>query len=220
MNRDEPLPHDVAALLRHERTIPQPPAGAYARVQTRLQATLAVDAPAVPRATGIGSMATKLIVATVLGAFGVTAVYLVTRGDATPHPDRVAPAPTAPAVVTPPPAALPAPQPDLPHASVPSQAQLPTSVPKPQPRKPEERELLDEALHCLAQQTPACALAAVAKHEHYYPNGALTEERDALRVQALDRSGDVASAREHARSFLQRYPNSIHATAIRHVLDE
>ena len=51
-----------------------------------------------------------------------------------------------------------------------------------------------------------------------FPNGILGQERDALRIQALAAIGEHARARALARRFLEQYPDSPHADAVRQVL--
>jgi hypothetical protein len=52
-----------------------------------------------------------------------------------------------------------------------------------------------------------------------YPAGVLTQERDALRIQALSKLGERKRARDLARSFLGKHPGSPHAEAVRRVLE-
>lgn len=52
-----------------------------------------------------------------------------------------------------------------------------------------------------------------------FPSGVLTQERDALRIQALSRLGERKQARDLARSFLGKHSDSPHAEAVRRVLE-
>jgi hypothetical protein len=47
------------------------------------------------------------------------------------------------------------------------------------------------------------------------PSGLLTQEREALLIEALATSGEREAARRRAAAFLARYPRSPHATAVR-----
>jgi hypothetical protein len=90
----------------------------------------------------------------------------------------------------------------------------PPAAPPPEARSPaHERALVEAAQAALARDDAPGALAALARHAHDYPDGALAEEAAALRVQALARVDDAA-AREAARRFLEQYPESIHRAAI------
>ncbi|MGE3634017.1 MAG: hypothetical protein AB7P00_29220 [Sandaracinaceae bacterium] len=59
------------------------------------------------------------------------------------------------------------------------------------------------------------ALDALARHRAAHPHGTLTEEREALTVQALAAAGQPARARQEAAVFLARYPDSIYAESVR-----
>ena len=48
-----------------------------------------------------------------------------------------------------------------------------------------------------------------------FPNGALRQEREALAIQALARSGQRVAAAKRAASFLAAYPESPHAADIK-----
>jgi hypothetical protein len=49
----------------------------------------------------------------------------------------------------------------------------------------------------------------LAEHGRRFPNGRLAEEREALRVRALNSSGQSESARRAARAFAARFPHSV-----------
>lgn len=66
----------------------------------------------------------------------------------------------------------------------------------------------------LVQARPRQALYQLGVHARRFPQGAFAEERDALRVFALARLGELLSAQREARGFLQRYPSSIHRQQI------
>jgi TolA-binding protein len=52
------------------------------------------------------------------------------------------------------------------------------------------------------------ALAALDRHLRLYPNGALAEEAELLRVRAFIAKGDSRTARKAGETFLQRHPSS------------
>ncbi|HSD86067.1 MAG TPA: hypothetical protein VLB44_01085 [Kofleriaceae bacterium] len=176
-------------------------------MRARLDATLAAGTVAATTAVSV-----KLIISIVLSVIGITGVvaYLALH-DASPAAARVEP---------PPPAAPTDIEPTSEHValeeSAPPAAESPSLA---QPRPRDERAILDEAMRCLARRAAACALAEVAVHVRQYPNGVLVEEREAIRVEALDLAGDVAAAHRRARTFLERYPTSVHATRVRQIAD-
>ncbi len=76
----------------------------------------------------------------------------------------------------------------------------------------------------LRPRIPAFALVAVAlaaeafdateAHARRFPRGRLSEEREALAVQALVAPGAVSTARLRADRFRRTYPNSIFRSAV------
>jgi hypothetical protein len=57
-------------------------------------------------------------------------------------------------------------------------------------------------------------LNQLAELDRLFAVGVLRQERDALRVEALLRSGDRAAAHDEALRFLARYPHSPHGAAV------
>lgn len=78
-----------------------------------------------------------------------------------------------------------------------------------------ELELIRRAQKHLHRGEDAAALALLAEHARRFPNGVLTQERDASRVSALCQAGDVVAARALAEQFLQRSPQSPFADRVR-----
>jgi hypothetical protein len=78
----------------------------------------------------------------------------------------------------------------------------------------EERALLDPARAALARGDAVSALAATRVHEQRFANGALTEEREAIGIQALVLEGRVAEARARAARFAEMHPDSLVLPAI------
>ena len=70
-----------------------------------------------------------------------------------------------------------------------------------------EMELLREARRALTA-TPARTLALTKQHLRLYPEGAFSEERDALTIQALLRAGWHEKAQDLAREFVEQHPES------------
>jgi len=72
-----------------------------------------------------------------------------------------------------------------------------------------ELELLHRAHAAYGKRDFANALRLLAEHARRFPNGRLAEEREALRVRALNSSGQSESARHAAHAFAARFPHSV-----------
>ena len=83
----------------------------------------------------------------------------------------------------------------------------------------EERALLDPARTALGRGDGASALGGVKRHEQRFPKGQLTEEREAIAVQALVALGRGDEARARGERFKRTYPNSVLAPAVNAALD-
>jgi hypothetical protein len=100
----------------------------------------------------------------------------------------------------------------------PALKRLPTPVPVPEPvveqpvavdRLREERVLIDAARAALQlQRGPQAGLDAVLEHQLAFPQGQLSEEREAIAVQLLLRSGRLEEARARFEAFKRDYPAS------------
>jgi hypothetical protein len=95
----------------------------------------------------------------------------------------------------------------LPTASVPRP--LVTAVEVTTSNLAKERDLIDTARTGVARGNPEAALAAVSRHEREYPRGQLREEREALRVLAVNARGGKAEAIVLGRQFRKQYPASV-----------
>jgi hypothetical protein len=73
----------------------------------------------------------------------------------------------------------------------------------------QERMLLDDARAALVQGDAKRALERADAHRARFPEGLLSEERDALRVEALVGTGKYDEARSAAAAFRQRSPGSL-----------
>ena len=71
-----------------------------------------------------------------------------------------------------------------------------------------ELALLEPARSSIGQGDYGAALAAIAQHRREFPNGQLSEEREALRVRALWGLGQRPAALAAAKVFRRRYPRS------------
>ena len=82
---------------------------------------------------------------------------------------------------------------------------------------PSEMELLRSARSALASR-PKEAFALTEQHREHYPRGVFAQERDALAIEALLRSGNTETARSLAKSFVSAHPSSPHAHRFRETL--
>jgi hypothetical protein len=71
-----------------------------------------------------------------------------------------------------------------------------------------EIALVDEARTALRDQLPKRALALLRRYSTTYPEGTFGPEVEALRVEALDGSGQHRLAQSLAREFVVRHPES------------
>lgn len=84
-------------------------------------------------------------------------------------------------------------------------------------KMPTEAELLAHARASLAS-APAQAFEILEAHRRDHPRGTLSEERDALRVEALVALGRRSDAQMNGELFLRQYPSSVHASRVRGAL--
>lgn len=82
---------------------------------------------------------------------------------------------------------------------------------------PTEISLLRSAQVAL-QARPREAFQLTQQHRKLYPSGVFAQERDALAIQALMRSGDTEQARSLAQAFIRSYPSSPHAHRFREAM--
>ncbi len=131
---------------------------------------------------------------------------------------------TAPSAV--PSGAIPAPAPEVaPAPIVPRRSAERSPGPAPDGSKragasdlSAEQALLDTARAALVRGQAPDALAPLARHARQFPHGALSEERDALEVNALVASGRYAEARELGERFLAEHPGSLLQPSVRAAL--
>jgi len=150
------------------------------------------------------------------------AAYVVDSKDSRPPPQPALSVPRAvPAQPTPPPTgsatgAIAARRPlEAPPAAprkpiAPSPSHLPAPLPSnAAPSDDQDALLLQEARAVMAHD-PSRALILTRDHELRYPASALAEERQALRIEALARSGSRAEAQRELQTFDARFPRSIY----------
>jgi hypothetical protein len=79
----------------------------------------------------------------------------------------------------------------------------------------EQVSALDAAHRALASGDAASAIRQLDDYEARFPEGALFEEAEVLRVEALVATGDRAAAERAGQRFLAAHPNSPHAARVR-----
>jgi hypothetical protein len=78
----------------------------------------------------------------------------------------------------------------------------------------EEADALDAARERLTLGDAVGALAQLDAYQRRFAGGALREEAQLLRIEALVRAGDRAAASAVARHFLKNYPASVHVRRV------
>jgi hypothetical protein len=92
---------------------------------------------------------------------------------------------------------------------------LPDAGPIPKSRLEEEAALLRRARAELRSGALAAAFGTLEASREKFSAPELYQEREALLIELLHRSGQGERARERARAFLARFPESPHAAAVR-----
>jgi hypothetical protein len=89
-----------------------------------------------------------------------------------------------------------------------------TPMPRPRMSIVEEIRLIDKARRYVRSREARLAIHALDEYEVRFPAGPFHEEAAALRVDALERAGDHASAVTLGRRFLEGHPKSAYRTRI------
>ena len=182
--------------------------------------------------TLLGATAVKLLVA--LSVVGAATVFVETRSSTRAPAVRVAasspsplaavatvdpPLPAPPAVSEVPPPVLASrevvsPRPVAPAREAPHASSAPASAPPPDETREEsaglaeERRLLDAARASIVAGSPEAAVPVLASCAVRFPDGPLTEERLALQIRALARTGRGDEARALLATMRATYPHS------------
>jgi hypothetical protein len=210
----EPFDAELDALLDAERRA-RPPLEALDRVWSRLGG---IPPPGgngapTPRPGWLASHAAAVAVAAfAVGGVTGAGVYAATQK---PPPERIVyvdrplPPPAIAAVTT---------SPGLPTTAPPIPALSAAPRPSAPPASPEslsaERAFLDQARSDLARGDAADALARLEDHTHKFRKPQLSEEREALAIQALVTLARYDEARARAARFREASPNSLFVPAI------
>jgi hypothetical protein len=214
--RDQVTEQEVQAIIERERHVPRAPGVVRARLLARARATVAGSASAThvasPETAQVWQGRRMAVAAAVLLVFiaaGATAaLYSHARRSAEIVPTQRR-SPETPSI--------PASAPELPPAEREPAPQL-VSGPKlqrthrslsPQESYAAELNLLQRAQSEYASQDFADALVLVAEHDRRFPDGRLAEEREALRVRALARTGRGNEARRALAAFARHFPRSV-----------
>lgn len=110
-------------------------------------------------------------------------------------------------------ATLPAPAAPVPTAAIPSAPKAKPTAPHTPVVAQSEADLLGAAQIALGQD-PSRALALTDQHRTAFPGGVLSQEREVIAIEALERLGRTADARARAERFLKAYPDSAHRSKI------
>lgn len=200
-----PLDPELEAIVATQRGARRAPDGSRARVQARLEASLATMSPApTPSTAGIGRVLPAL--GTLVLGVAIGAVW---SPRSSPVPSARVPTVRVEPSAAPPPTSAPVDPPVRVEA-------LPTVAVKPVEARPpsidtlaEERTLLEAARTSLLRRDATSALAMLDQHAAKHPKGRLVEEREAMRVQALAMAGRTDEARARAETFQRAYPDSL-----------
>jgi hypothetical protein len=210
MNRRDATPAPtLEGLVARGRNIRQVPDVIRARTMARARATVAAALTPPPELV-VGFWRRFLpvaVAAAVALTVGVAGAVTALRSRAPqpvvpvvlPHPTVTAPVP-APAPATTPAAECEAPIPPAPR---------PARALSPQESYAAELALLQRAQSAYAATEFSLALALVADHGRRFPNGRLTEEREALRIRSWAGAGRREDATRAATSFAHRFPRSV-----------
>jgi hypothetical protein len=213
----EQLPADLAALIAAERAAPT--ASSAVRIAIRAKvATAVAGAPLGVAATGLGVGKVIAIVALTVGA-GTAAMVGAKAHASHREVARTSAATEVQARHVDPPAQLVEEQPEVqPPPPAPTvSVQATPAVARSRPvhvAVPSQAERIKQAWNALSIGDPSEALVVVDRDAAEHPIGALSEERDAVQIVALARSGRLDDAKRAADAFRSRYPTSIHLDLI------
>lgn len=169
----------------------------------------------------------KIAGAVVAGSVAVSGAAYLAQPNASPAPSiLMQTAPVAPSAVVPPAGlateeASAVPVASLPLASASSNyvQAAPTSTKSHSADLTEETRLLSGAQQALAAN-PAEALRIAETHRKAFPTGVLSQERDALVVEALVKQGRMVEAKRAAAAFARNYPGSSHQRRIQDLVGD
>jgi len=200
----------------------EPPAEVVNRIERALGIGVAAVAttPAVATATSAtaatakgGLSALRIAGLSALGVGGAVGLVLLLTRPSPPRPSLSADQP--PPVVETAPAPVGAAAAIAPAVEAPARDK-PSSTPAAGALR-DEITLIDGARAALSAGSPGQALALLERYRARHPRGMLLPEALAMRIEAIDRSGDHARAHALARAFLADYPHSPLAQRVAHI---
>ncbi len=226
MNDNDRLSPSLNALLDSERASNDAFGAEKARVRERLAATLGPGAGLAPMASTVGAATGSSVAAwswrtLSAGLIGGSLVTFLVMRPPTSEIPRAVPTgpPPGPATTmvesTPPATAVPA----VVAAAPSTEAVTPSSAAARGYSLVDatnlERTLIERARSAWAHDDADATLNALAEHRRKFPKGTLSEEREALAVQALARLGRNDEAKANAADFERKYPGSLFQDKVR-----
>jgi type IV secretory pathway VirB10-like protein len=210
----------LRSVLRYGRELKPTSAQLGAIVAGAAERARTVPTRRKPRALwSIAAVAAVFVTGAAFAGYAVSQRAVPTPTPAASTPPRSKPAstprnvtnpPAAQEAEAPPPQAVTAPDTAAPPTP-PTRSVAPTAIDSaPQVDAARDAQLLQEARSLMAR-SPARALSLTRNHELHFPSSPLTEERQALQIEALTRLGRTAEARVALEGFRTRFPRSIHA---------
>lgn len=220
MNDDEiePIDASLGAVFADERQRDRAPAGSRERVFDRLAASIGGSGGGGPGGgggatlTALGQRLRLLSTVAALLAGGVIGGVVVAtmRPPRVIYVERVASPAASPSAGATAPSAEPA---SIAFSASPAAASAPIAVVASSGDRDvalaKERAILDVARTALGRNDGAHALEAVERHAREFPRGQMTEEREAIAVQALVKLGRKDEAAARGARFRRRYPDSV-----------
>ena len=229
-DKDKPFSPSVEALLASERIVEAQPEDVRGRALARARAAISGAAPAPRARTWWGGWGLRFAVAVVVATAAVSAAAIRARHKRVDGPTATGAPSATPGSstldrerarhdegsVAAPPAFPSSSQAEVRDHTEPAPKNEGTARPahaaSPRPayeRYALELKVLQPARAAVARGDFSSALASIAEHERRFPDGELTEEREALRVQALSGLGRTEEASRAATAFRQRFPGSV-----------
>lgn len=212
----------AAELVRGGRTALHPSPADEQRVSSALRTVLGEGVLPVEGAVSsslLGPTWAKLVALGAAVGIAGGGAFVALR-DGAPASDVVVPPPAQVQPALPPPVAQPIPAPQVePRASDGPSAPEPSAVstPRTADRLAQEVAILSRATRELHAGRPANALRAAEEHQRKFPNGVLTQERRAARVQALcalGRRADAEPELDRLTRLAPQSPNTLRAKQV------
>ncbi|MEQ9501394.1 MAG: tetratricopeptide repeat protein [Deltaproteobacteria bacterium] len=209
---------EVSKLLLSSSDVDVPSDGARRAARAAIGLGVAA-APVSAAAAGSMALGAKLAIVAALGTTVAVGVVLTRSPEPAPPPPTievpaVAPDPEPAEVLT-----IELPETiEAPPAAEPAKRPAPVAKKRPQGLEAEVQSI-DSARAAHAAGRHDRALRLLSTYVRRFPSGMLREEADALRVGVLRDAGRTAEAKDAARAFVARYPESSHAAGFGTLLE-